>query len=118
MKEVLLCGMLGFVVIEILCRPTDILGWWPPLLRKWLKLKPKQEFKTMKPLQLAIFKPLAGCGTCFAGWVCIFHLLIGIPDFVFFIAGGILVAECLGMLQTLYDKFLIRLKKAQNILKL
>lgn len=88
-----LSGLSGFVFIEILCRPTDIFGWYPKLFR-WVLFgsTEKKEFEDMEWWQLAIYKPLAGCGVCFSAWVAIFDYFVGVPTLIFFVSGAIFVA--------------------------
>ena len=95
-----LSGLFGFTFIEILCRPTDIFGWYPRLFRKVLFGSPEpRKFEDMKWWQLYLYKPLAGCGICFAGWTAITDYFVGIPNVVFFVAGAIFVAWFLDEIQ-------------------
>lgn len=72
----LLIGLSAFVFIELLCAPNEVFGWWPPLLRRLIFGSTAiVDFDEMKFWQLAIYKPLAGCAKCCAGWLSIGYYL-------------------------------------------
>lgn len=104
----LLCGLTGHVFIHILCQPGEIFGWWPPLLRWWLfRSTAVRDFEEMEWWQLALYKPLAGCGVCCSGWVAVvFWQQNGEHDFftfVFFVSSAIFTAW---LLEKLRDKII------------
>ena len=96
----ILCGLAGFVFIDILCAPFEVFGWWPPLLRRALfGSEAIKDYEDMKRWQVMIYKPLAGCGICNAGWWSIayfFAVEYTKPFepfyFIFFVFGGIYTA--------------------------
>jgi hypothetical protein len=109
MFEAILCGMFAFVFIEILCQPTEVFGWWPPLLRRIVfGSSAVLDFDDMNYLQLFLYKPWAGCGVCFSGWVAMVYFVLHYTNldntflltfpfwsFIFFLAGTIFMAWCL-----------------------
>lgn len=95
-----LCGLIAFVFIDLLCQPDEVFGWWLRLLR-WLLFGDADrivDFDQMAWWQLTIYKPLAGCAKCCAGWVSIvaYFLVLRLPfDFftlVPFVCGAVFMA--------------------------
>lgn len=106
----LLCGMFAFVFIEILCRPYEVFGWWPPLLRSILFGSTAEvDYEDMKWWQLYLYKPFAGCGVCFSGWVAMSYYVLGDNQqetgffpFIFFVSGTIFTAWVLYKIKELF----------------
>lgn len=99
----MLCGLTGFVFIHLLCQPFEAFGWWPPMLRKFLFGSVAiVEYEEMVWWELLIYKPLAACGKCFAGWFsALFYLSEYGLDFslIFFASGAIFTAWSLEQLK-------------------
>lgn len=112
----LLSGLTAFVFINLLCYPGEVFGWWPKLLRwaifgkvqhGFLWVVPQADFDNMSYWELAIYKPLAGCAKCCAGWVSVAVYLMcfdfKLLPFVFFVVGAIFIAWLLTALKEKYS---------------
>jgi hypothetical protein len=76
MSIAILCGLVGFVFIELLCQPFEVFGWWPETLRRVLfKTDALVDYEDMSWWQLLLYKPFAACGKCFAGWFSLAYFL-------------------------------------------
>ena len=76
MSIAILCGLVGFVFIELLCQPFEVFGWWPETLRRGLfKTDALVDYEDMSWWQLLLYKPFAACGKCFAGWFSLAYFL-------------------------------------------
>lgn len=117
----ILSGLSAFVFISLLCKETEAFGWWDSFLRVRLfgygkvngkKIPYHVDFDDMTPLQLTIYKPLAGCAKCCAGWLSILVYLLGALKFdkfifdlfnmPFFIVGAVFSAWLLDGLKRKY----------------
>lgn len=94
MISALLCSIVGFTFIELLCQPYEAFGWWPPMLRRVLfKTNAVIDYEDMAWWQLLAYKPLADCGKCCSGWVAIAHCFLhGEQHAIFFVALAIFFA--------------------------
>lgn len=101
MIAALLCSIVGFTFIELLCQPFEVFGWWPPLLRRLLfGTDSVVDYEDMTWWQLLAYKPLAACGKCCAGWLAVAYCLISnIQSPVFFVAVAIFGAWSLEKLK-------------------
>jgi len=104
MIDAMLCGVSAFVFIGLLCEPYEAFEWWPKLVRKALFGSTAiVSFDDMKWWQLLLYKPLAGCEKCQAGWIAIAYFLANkrlVPfDFLFFVSVAILTAWALAALK-------------------
>lgn len=116
----LLSGLTAFVFINLLCKPNEVFEWWPKLIalslfgrvevdgyngRKRI-IKPV-DVDQMTYIELAIYKPLAGCAKCCAGWISVAVYLMCYEieplPFVFFVIGAIFTAWVLTALKEKYS---------------
>lgn len=64
-----ICGLCAFVFISLLCQPGEVFGPWPPFLRSMVfGTRALVDLDLADYWQLLIYKPLAACAKCFAGW--------------------------------------------------
>lgn len=112
----ILCGLTAFVFIALLCQPYEAFEWWEKGVRWVLFGRQKAGYEwhirrlsydQMPFLQLSIYKPLAGCPKCCAGW---FSILVYLFNFefepfgmLFFVVGSIFTAWVLTALKTKFD---------------
>jgi len=95
MQQAILIGLTAFVLIELLMPPFEAFGWFPPLLRRALfGTSAIRDYENYKWWQLLIYKPLAGCAKCCAGWLEIGYLIysneiFNIPYSIFFVVVAI-----------------------------
>lgn len=112
----ILSGLTAFVFIALLCQPYEVFEWWEKGVRLFLFGRQKAgnqwyirqlTFDQMSFFQLAIYKPLAVCPKCCAGWV---SILVYLSNFefepftmLFFIVGSIFTAWVLTALKSKFD---------------
>lgn len=101
MTDALLCSVVGFTFVELLCQPFEVFGWWPPLLRRLLfKTDAVVDYEEMAWWQLLAYKPLADCGKCCSGWISVCYCLThNVGNLIFFVAIAIFGAWCLEKLK-------------------
>jgi hypothetical protein len=96
----ILCGLSAFVFIGLLCQPYEVFGWWPVLLRRLVfGSSSLRDYEDMKWWQLVIYKPLAACPKCFAGWLAVAVLAINpeqivnpFPNSIYFVCVAVFTA--------------------------
>lgn len=111
----LLSGLTGFVFIDLLCQPYEVFGWWEYGIRRMLlgaydvcyeKVVPVFDPDSAEWWQIALYKPLAGCAKCFAGWFSVVIFLatynFQILPFIFFVVGAIATAWALTNIKEKY----------------
>ncbi len=108
MISALLCSIIGFVFIDLLCQSYEAFEWWPSLVRKVIGDKGcVVDFDTMKWWQLLIYKPLSGCAKCMAGWLSAIYFLLEMPfnlfSFISFVSLAIFGAWLLAALREKFN---------------